>query len=1476
MRRRHKDGRGSRDVIRSAAKCATVLNPIDPYCQGSYLVTHEASEDFIQKELQVQRRSGYGLLPLIGAGFSASSGAPLVSDLKTYLQRCMWLALGDRDIIRHNSQDWMRWHPRTDQWPPFLDRDQNKEQPNYPHELWRVLLDLQAKTDKLTVEEKKEVLVVQQGIGAMAEWRTALLFLSRLKHNSRFGSRGEASLGAERQEIVDACLREVLKGRSPSLNHTMLGVLGGALRLNLVLTTNFDDLLERAFADAKNPLQVFEVHLGDTLPHCSAVSDVRSLVKFHGNRHSLRADYSLDADPPEADKHRFLEYLLGGARDTTPVDTFRNHLLVMGIAGGDTRILELIRFSAAQLYRTDFKIFWLCFTDSDVDAAIRFSETIEQDIVANLTATSPESTQPPSQSRESKTTGSHAISTIFDPSKTHQRLKEKFVVLKHSDYGLLLLQLYQAIRRNLPPYGGIFPSISRLAVPPLRIPPALHRPSESFSQLIVERVNGFSLDRRMDLPRFLVAASDSDEHGLTSACIEAFCRLDTDNICMWLDMNDISSADNLFEVLLEAAYRRLGQENWVPTYRESDTERRAKEIGHVMSSVAKPWVIFLNARETPGANTEEGTTPHGWLDSKTGKRDESSSSDAFIRLMRQLCTGQTFYISVVLMCRAGKKESASAGLLYYLKKDGLLKEPLHLRTGMREVVKFSEEQVACDAIAWTKGDDRKQYFLHALVLMQRPRFLATIWSDAVLPRSDEPWEYDESDQKRVDLREAWLNDLEALGLIRRKPGGFIWMHSRCREKLRAVLNGSEELKLRGANYAKSRRILRKWAAARTEGKIHTKLAHWYETVLGASEAPPAIFEAVYHLCKAAESYLQHETAIEGVALACERLDSAAALLKSNTFLIQTHGYARGSCRRLNHIRHVLCLDIMKAVASKSSDAIRLSRSVQRLRIICTEVMRAIAREVGENRKGYIRHQQFAELYIQKTVKPLRKEEGDREIGSGNLSRALLDAIKRKQLYAESADKWKGPSPGIKDTAADWVRWWRWGGMLAVSTGSYDPSAKSAFKKAFQCVAAPLEYPSSETNIWPIADLPKVRDRVYRYSSMELRVEALRVVEQYAELLLLEYNLDQRVLRLERRLNLKKIALAANTVSADTSSKKQIEEVEKIVERGRELASIVRGSDHSADSQYAYDANWCESRLLIHLSICTSRRLQLHAENPSGTPHKPINSPIGLLSEAEAILRISDPHRHHSDLATIELHRAQARIWAAEAVNMKEGGGGELFSQLCDRLSASPREELQYHAATIREQFHPEYLATSLRRAKSLVEDGIHFLNRAEPVLKERRRNVWWTTWYFERYLRAIALSVWSTIFEEGTPIPFLGLEAATCGSGTFADDLLENAIRMIGVDLYRMATIVAAYASCARALQIRLLLDSKYPSLRSRRQSMNSRLTEALVELRRVEELRSDSAARKPDKSTAADDRIQRYVKLVQCYGEGIQRDLEV
>jgi hypothetical protein len=225
-------------------------------------------------------------------------------------------------------------------------------------------------------------------------------------------------------------------------------------------------------------------------------------------------------------------------------------------------------------------------------------------------------------------------------------------------------------------------------------------------------------------------------------------------------MNDISSADNLFEVLLEAAYFRLGLENWTPVYVAEDKGRpRSKEFGRLVESVSKPWIIFLNARETPGANTAEHKDvcdpPHLWLDhSKVSPEakaedlssDQSSCVEDFLDFLDEMW--KVPGISVVLLCR--DDQDRPPVLIEQLRNRALLKYHARLNMNSAESLPFSEDDVVSRAVEWTENDPDKQRFLHALVLMQRPRLLSTIWSPAV-------------STENTENRIKWVDDLEKRG-----------------------------------------------------------------------------------------------------------------------------------------------------------------------------------------------------------------------------------------------------------------------------------------------------------------------------------------------------------------------------------------------------------------------------------------------------------------------------------------------------------------------------------------------------------------------------------------------------------------------------------------------------------------------------------------------------------------------------------------
>lgn len=1409
-----------------------IINRLSPNpkrdSQDSYEFWHQHSEIFID-QIQKARREGYGFVPFIGAGFSAPSGAPLVNELQWYLQRCIFLALQhDRD---------KRWRPRTDQWPPLhqwpplMGGGENEEKlPVLAEDHWsiKILSELNAlvgRTERPS-DYREEFAARVQGYGSATEWRTALLFLSRLDHGPR-QIKNPLSMTAPRQEIIDSCLRAVLKEKYPTLEHKMLAVLAGALRLDLVLTTNFDDLLEKAFAATRNPLEVFEVHLEDDLPHWSAVSEVRALVKLHGNKHSLRADHSLDTLPSEEDKQRFLEYLLsargrnaligepkGALSAMGPLD-FQNYLLVMGCSGKEERTLAFIEHAWKHLGK-EFGVFWLCHSDEDVKR------------IAKRTA------------------------RFYDQRKDPEW--KGSIILRHPNLGLLLLQLYQTIRRNLPPSGGLFPSVSRLTLPPLPTTYALPTSktvsgpngSDEFTQRVIDRLRSFRSDSNWKTEKLLVVAAGDTARGVTSACSKIFREMEKDSVCLWLDMNDISSADSLFEMLLEAAYFRLGMENWVPVYRETEESRRIREIDRLARSINKHWVIFLNARETPGANTDQGPNllnkdrPHGWMDDSeaqigdaeerdAGLADSSSCARSFINLLRPLCGFDSPRISVVLMCRTGH---AKPGLIVQLVKEDWLAQENHiiLKPEMSEAILFPEEQIVVKAIEWTQSTDekrcsKKRRFLHALVLMQRPRLLSTIWSDAVSLK-DTDFQAEEERETEYE-RENWLNQLEDLGLVRRKAGGFIWLHLRCRQLLRDILQNPEHLN--AFIHPVAREILQKWKAREREAEIHTELAKWYEKVLDASENPSAVFEALHHLCMAAQGFSDPDQTDYN--RAAQRLDTASALLKANGFLIQTQGYARGSCRRLADIR-ALCRSL--------EEHPNLEKAARRLRIVCTEVKRAIAHEVGEDAKGYLRHRQFAELHV---------------LDSGKLLTQTLQQGKDHTQHLSQQFIKELPSTVKEDavqSASKLMRWFRWSGMLAMASRSYS-RASTAFEQAFRPLdehRQPLSWFQEVLNSEP--------------QPQNLLIERVRLIEQHVELLLLKNSLGER---------LKCFGVAKKDFHPLTD----VFDIEKKIAEGRKLVAEIRSHDHSTDSHDTIGANWCESRLLIHYSVCASLKFKLIPRKP-GDYRWAANQTMGLLGDAEAILRVSDSRRFRAELAMVELHRAEARLRSAEAVSLPgwPGSSDRSFADMCTQFRQIPLKlGLQGNdLAILKELKHKPDLHTALRQAKALVADGLRFLDRAEPVLRERRRNVWWTTWFFERRLRLIAMFVWASIFEDATPVPFLGLEAAAHDTQSLADELLDSAIRMISVDAYRLATIIDAYASCAKALKFRLQLDSSSFYLSSRQRQMGKYLSGALNELDDVIR-RRDYPEFGLNENDMMDEEVMKYVKAVKEEARKIHQEIE-
>jgi hypothetical protein len=217
------------------------------------------------------------------------------------------------------------------------------------------------------------------------------------------------------------------------------------------------------------------------------------------------------------------------------------------------------------------------------------------------------------------------------------------------------------------------------------------------------------------------------------------------------------------------------------------------------------------------------------------------------------------------------------------------------------------DNIVFDALGWANTDEKRTFF-QALISMQRTRHLAVVWDACVnVP--------ERRSRKTDEERTQWLDQLEEKKLLRRKDGGFVWVNSRYRQKIRACMKlTSEEIEqaATGPSLFQERvgvplpagiageellQLLRDWKAVDKQAEIQRGIAMWYLKVFDSTGTSRAILEAADHLCYSAASLVRVKKFPEAI----ERLASIRHLLKKHSFRIQTEGHPCSSKRRLDRI-----------------------------------------------------------------------------------------------------------------------------------------------------------------------------------------------------------------------------------------------------------------------------------------------------------------------------------------------------------------------------------------------------------------------------------------------------------------------------------------------------------------------------------------------------------------------------------------------
>lgn len=1384
------------------------------------------SKEFIEAII-AELDDGYGIVPLIGTGVSAPSGVPILREIQCYLQRCLWLAMPvDHRLRGPVGLDSRRdaaidrpWNPRTDAWPSLDASDFNCLDGD---ELLRNLLQARRKD---TPRPDALLDLLQQTLGAAPEWRSSLLFLSRLELNRRTR---EVTLGAPDQRVVDQFFKHILQGKSPSLCHTMLAHLADRLRFHVILTTNFDDLLEKAFDQRGSRLVPFDVHLNGQLPAIELLREQLATVKLHGGRYGVRADYSLDAEPSADDLEHVLSYLTGlsvctGDARLESGPTARNHLLVMGTSLSDRRIRAMIQYAWRR--SPNLKVFWVCHTRFDLIKAKKFEQELERTAAAE---------SPKTQRIDAKD------------------CSPRFHCLRHSALGMLLLELYQRRHQAFPPSDIPFPAAARVALPPETVFPSELQTAPWFQDFVESIYRRWGQLRRRRHHRLVTVAGAPGVVGITSAVAEVFHRLTDEGVeCIWLDLDDVVSADDLFEQILESVHTKAGVPDWVPMVQSTDPKSRGRILAHAAGHLGKEWVIFLNAREVPGINLaydvgdeeppistydEAMFETNGWLDfvheSPTGAFQEPHSDDidsspiveplraalqhqklfdrgttsrrALIRLLHDLTGSECSRVSCILLCRDTAANSELESTVRQSKNQFETNVSLIAALeaeGYEKALVRKEASPSLDAASIHRhlrklvNKNASDAFLLPLVLLRRTRYLAMLGIDG----GDFPSRRDGGvwcqTMKRLEKIEA-----EIPGFIRRKPGGFVWLPCRFRDFVRREY--AKKFHAKPGGWPRRLRACYEGLAVSCE-QLHL-----------ATHSPTAAFETIYYALQAIAADLQDAEADE--AALERRVRRAIALvlrvLTEAESRIMYLGFSKGRCRRLEQMRDIHLVRIRKLAQKRPLSALRdfLIEQADALRERCLSLKSKIAREVAEHRKGFQRQRELGRFLLNPELEDL----SDEAHGS------TLPALDRHELRISKP--------------IEWIDWWRHVATLYIASRSYRHA-----DLAFQMV---LRIIPGLANGYEPASLQQVCEAFPDCEPNRLFTALGKLYVRRLQLRVAQCKLSQRL------------------ESTEASQAEQLVQAKRDYARAREFLDAVKSS-----------AQWFE----VHNNRRRAETYRALIEMSQSDGRS--SAALSDLIVAERLALLLDRERRNLSHAAIELHRADVLISAALRMkpNGQEREAADTFGAWRLRMLSLAEPTGKGAGIDTRSRTAPanrqlRRVAAELRSAhtqnvRGILQYAFAALDRARPTLLQNERNVWWATWYFERRMKVIELHLWATVNENNMPIQFVGLEAAPSVTGTIIDELLEDTERMVRYDVYRFATVVDSYLNCLIALRVRLCCDygDITDRLVQRQKAMHERLESAWDRLQELLAARRGLGQAQRESSMRLDPDVRKYVEGV-------------
>lgn len=730
--------------------------------------------------------------------------------------------------------------------------------------------------------------IIERAVRSLYDWRATLSFLSELKLVDDV-----LLLEAPDSAVIDSFNVHITSGKKPNLTHNMLCHLAGSARFRVILTTNFDSLIEDAFAEMGDHLEPISVSVKGDLPDPALVHARNTVVKMHGTRWETRADFSLDDSPSRESKRRFFHYVMGRYPDrAASIDhpTFLpSHLLVCGYSGSDNLCMEMMKY-ILDAGGPDARIFWICNSQSSLER----------------------------------------LNTVFPEQRAYAG---RLIATWTDRLDLLLYEIYQHLCLSLPKGGfsyqytpNVPPEVHLERSTPVSTTSSHSKGSTSASETAAEKLVRWFAHSAKGTTTSANLRVISGEPGVLStlrnvANTVVSTRKGTP---IWLELEDYADIWSLaYDLLLIISTRlglfQLGHAEFVSAvFRDAcealihgnlKKEEVAEKVAHLwlqhikflcdryFKIVPGEWLIVLYGRNGAGGCTGWGRGNSGdekdnlleasyWGDREFGTRYRCGEFPPFLSAL--CATGFRVIYSPYCSERENRDRRKWGSLKRYIRDElGVPLSSLKLRKELKDQYRFipchpqarlaelasPEITIKGDEVdqtndstitfknsmskllrRWIRGikseekaNEHRLYdyyftrlrFLYATTLFRQSRHYSAFLSEAVMQASERFNRNGiDNDWCRDEAAGEWRNELLQIGLFYEKPGGFAWSYRDFRLGVRQILDLLPEEYLERIDSE---------PFADWRSHIHYYIADWYLRAFYTTRHAMPLMEGIYHL-----------------------------------------------------------------------------------------------------------------------------------------------------------------------------------------------------------------------------------------------------------------------------------------------------------------------------------------------------------------------------------------------------------------------------------------------------------------------------------------------------------------------------------------------------------------------------------------------------------------------------------------------------